>query len=42
MKKENKKQIQKLKSEIQELHDESQSGKWIPLSKDTGLLHRCQ
>jgi hypothetical protein len=22
--------------------NESQSGKWIPLSKDTGLPHQCQ
>jgi hypothetical protein len=23
-------------------HSKSQSGKWIPLSKDTGLPHQCQ
>jgi transcription initiation factor TFIID subunit TAF12 len=23
-------------------NNKSQSGKWIPLSKDTGLLHQCQ
>jgi hypothetical protein len=23
-------------------HSKSQSGKWIPLEKDTGLPHQCQ
>ena len=23
-------------------HSKSQSGKWIPLDKNTGLLHQCQ
>jgi hypothetical protein len=24
------------------IHNKSQSGKWIPLDKDSGLPHQCQ